>query len=696
MTPPPFYPLDTFIRNRMPLLSLKRLLLCFCLCVINLPGLAAKMPGPDDVLIASSLFAATEAPSSGSTTTLAILMEPQGEWHGYWKQPGDVGLPTTFTWHLPDGVMVSDPAYPLPRTLLIEGLMNHVYEHPYALLVELTLDGDLPGGTALPIRVDMQYLACRYDACVPERASLETTLHVGDGHQSPDVAARFANWRQALPRPLAAQASFDVEGDLLRLRVPLPASVPIQNPHLFSATKGAIDNAAPQRVERRGDELIVETRVGAQITDVFQATLKLSDSLGLDIDAKRGGPTSAPDSTSNSSLSIILLALAGAIAGGLLLNLMPCVFPILSLKAMSLARSGISPAIARRDAVAYTSGVLLVCVLLGAVLLAWRAAGTQVGWAFQLQNAAVILTLMLLTTAIAFNLAGLFELAAIDAGTKLTNQSGAGGAFWTGALAAFIATPCSGPFMAAALGAALVLPTAAAMLVFTGLGLGIALPFLMLGFIPALQRRLPRPGPWMGTLRRVLAVPMFLTALSLLWVLSHQVPANALVASLGCAMLLALGLRLTGLRQQKHKRNAWLPASLALILALGLGWSQVSGQTAPASDVQRHVFDEQQLAQLRADKVPVFVYFTADWCITCKVNEQVAINRDATAQAFAAAGVVVMRGDWTNGDPVITAFLERHGRSGVPLYLWYGAGEAEPRLLPQILGPGSLLELVQR
>ena len=676
----------------MPLLSLKRLLLCFCLSVIGLPGWAAEMPGPDDVLIASSLIASTEAPSAGSTTTLAILMEPQGEWHGYWKQPGDVGLPAKFTWHLPDGVTVGDPAYPLPQTLLIEGLMNHVYEHPYALLVDLTLEDNLPDGTALPIRVDMQYLACRYDACVPERASLDTTLHVGDGRQSPDVAARFASWRQALPRPLAAPASFSVDGDLLRLRVPLPASVSIQNPHLFSATKGAIDNAAPQRVERHDDELIVETRAGDQIPDAFLATLKLSDSLGLDIDVRRGGPASA----AGSGLNTILFALAGAIAGGLLLNLMPCVFPILSLKAMSLARSGISPAIARRDAVAYTSGVVLVCVLLGAVLLALRAAGAQVGWAFQLQNASVILILMLLTTAIAFNLAGLFELAAIDAGTKLTNQSGASGAFWTGALAAFIATPCSGPFMAAALGAALVLPTAAAMLVFSGLGLGIALPFLLLGFIPALQRRLPRPGPWMETLRRLLAVPMFLTALALLWVLSHQVPADALVASLGCAMLLALGLWLTGLWQQKLKRNAWLPSALALILSLGLGWSQVSGQTAPAIDVQRRAFDEQQLAQLRADKVPVFLYFTADWCITCKVNEQVAINREATAQAFAAAGVEVMRGDWTNGDPVITAFLERHGRSGVPLYLWYGAGEAEPRLLPQILRPDSLPELVRR
>ncbi|MFL9812650.1 thioredoxin family protein [Stutzerimonas sp. VN223-3] len=676
----------------MPLLSLKRLLFCLCLCVINLPGFAAEMPGPDDVLIASSLIAATESPSSGSTTTLAIYMEPQGEWHGYWKQPGDVGLPATFTWHLPDGVSVGDPAYPLPQTLLIEGLMNHVYEHPYALLVDLTLDSDLPDGTALPIRVDMQYLACRYDACVPERASLETTLHVGDGHQSSDVTARFASWRQALPRPLAAPASFSVDGERLRLRVPLPASVAIEDPHLFSATKGAIDNAAPQRVERRGDELILETRVGDAVPDTFVATLKLSDSLGLDIDAKRGGPTSATDN----NLSVILIALAGAVAGGLLLNLMPCVFPILSLKAMSLARSGVSPAIARRDAVAYTCGVVLVCVLLGAVLLVLRAGGAQVGWAFQLQNAGVILALMLVTTAIAFNLAGLFELASIDAGAKLTTQSGAAGAFWTGVLAAFIATPCSGPFMAAALGAALVLPSAAAMLVFAGLGLGIALPFLLLGFIPALQRRLPKPGPWMATLRRLLAVPMFLTALALLWVLSQQVLASTLVASLGCAMLLAFGLWMTGLRQQKLKPKAWLPASLALILALGLGWSQVSGQTAPTSDVQQRAFNEQQLAQLRADKVPVFLYFTADWCITCKVNEQVAINREATAQAFAAAKVEMMRGDWTNGDPVITSFLERHGRSGVPLYLWYGVGEAEPRLLPQILGPDSLLELVQQ
>ncbi len=164
----------------MPVLSLKRLLLCFCLCVNNLPGLAAEMPGPDDILIASSLIASTGSPSPGSTTTLAILMEPQGEWHGYWKQPGDVGLPATFTWHLPDAVTVGAPAYPLPQMLLIEGLMNHVYEHPYALLVDLTLDDDLPDGTPLPIRVDMQYLACRYDACVPEHASLETTLHVGD------------------------------------------------------------------------------------------------------------------------------------------------------------------------------------------------------------------------------------------------------------------------------------------------------------------------------------------------------------------------------------------------------------------------------------------------------------------------------------------------------------------------------------
>jgi len=645
---------------------------------------AQTMPGYDEILIASSLAAQSKTPAAGQSTTLAIVMEPQGDWHGYWKQPGDVGLAPQLTWQLPEGVSVGEPAYPVPETLLIDGLMNHVYEHPYALLVPLQVAADLPAGQQLPIRLGMKYLACRYDACVPEQATLDMQLTVGDGRNDPAMSDAFATWRQALPRPLGTPARFEVEDQIVRVSVPLPAALKIENPHLFVATAGVIDNAAAQHVERTDDLLLIETKVGKQTPAAFDAVLALGNGLGLEVHATRD--TAQPAS----ALMTTLVALAGAVLGGLLLNLMPCVFPILSLKALSIARANGSAATAQREALAYTGGVMVVCVLLGALLLALRAGGSQLGWAFQLQDPRVILVLLLLTTAIALNLAGLFELAAVNAGEGLATRQGSSGAFWTGALAAFVATPCTGPFMAAALGAALVLPPAAAMLVFAGLGLGIALPFLLLGFVPALRQRLPKPGRWMETLRHVLAVPMFLTALALVWVLSQQVGSSVLVVGIGCTLLLGLGLWASGLRQRTQKPRSWLPATLAALLALGIGLSQDDTPPTQASAADHQPFDEARLNALRQGDKPVFLYFTADWCVTCKVNEQVAINRQETLRAFNEAGVVVMRGDWTRGDAAITAFLEQHGRSGVPLYLWYEPGQQKPEVLPQILGPGLL------
>ncbi|MFI8481377.1 protein-disulfide reductase DsbD family protein [Pseudomonas sp. NPDC078700] len=673
----------------MPIASFKALFVYLCLCFVPAVCVAADMPAQDEVLIASSLVAESQTPAAGSHTTIAIYMQPQGEWHGYWKQPGDVGLAPKLSWHLPQGVSVGEAAYPVPQTLLVDGLMNHVYEHPYALLLPLHITKEIAAGTPLEIGLDMQYLACRYDACVPERASLNLTLMVGDGAKDPTRQQQFAQWRQALPRPLGSKASFNIDQGVLQLKVPLPASMQIEQPHLFSARKDAVKNAAPQRFERKGDVLIIETQAGSQPFDSLSGVLAIGNGLGLEFEAT----ADAAPSSSESTLSVTLLALAGAVVGGLLLNLMPCVFPILSLKALSIARSSSNAATARAEAVAYSLGVIAVCLLLGGLLLALRAGGSQVGWAFQLQDPRVIVVLLLLTSAIAFNLSGLFELSSLSAGTSLAERKGAAGAFWTGALAAFVATPCTGPFMAAALGAALILPTAAALLVFAGLGFGIALPFLLLGFIPPLQRRLPKPGPWMQTLRNVLAVPMFITALALLWVLSQQVSANALIVVIGCAMLLALGLWATGLRQRLFKRAAWLPAVLATVLALALGISQASHKPVTAvAQPDQLVFDEAKLARLREADKPVFLYFTADWCVTCKINEQVAIDRAETHAAFAKAGVVVMRGDWTNGDAKITEFLAKHGRSGVPLYLWYRPGEPELKVLPQVLTPSALLE----
>ncbi len=650
-----------------------------------------QLPDYDEVLIASSLVAESQTPASDSSVTLAIFMEPQGEWHGYWKEPGDAGLAPQLTWSLPDGVSAGETAYPVPQTLLIDGLMNHVYEHPYALLVPLRIPAGLAVGTSLAIGLEMRYLACRYDACVPESAELNISLRVGDGAHDAAVQTQFSQWRQALPRSLGSKASFTVDDGVFRLMVPFPESMHIDQPHLYSATKNVLVNSAEQRFQRNGDVLMIETQAGQQHIESFAGTLSLGNGLGLDVEASSG----VVQINNENTLTVTLLALGGAVLGGILLNLMPCVFPILSLKALSIARSSSHATHARREAVAYTLGVVLVCLMLGGLLLVLRAGGTQVGWAFQLQDPRVILVLLLLTSTIAFNLSGLFELSSLNAGSGLADREGTAGAFWTGALAAFVATPCTGPFMAAALGAALILPTGAALLIFAGLGLGIALPFLLLGFVPALQRCLPKPGAWMQTLRNVLAVPMFLTALALFWVLSQQVTATALVAVIGCSMLLALGLWVTGLRQRAFKKTAWLPAVFAAVLALFLGLPLLEQKRVLIEQkADQLAFDEIQLERLRKDNKPVFLYFTADWCVTCKVNEQVAIDRDETRKAFAQAAVVVMRGDWTNGDANITAFLGQHGRSGVPLYLWYTPGESEPEVLPQVLTPRTLIKQI--
>jgi thiol:disulfide interchange protein len=393
-----------------------------------------------------------------------------------------------------------------------------------------------------------------------------------------------------------------------------------------------------------------------------------------------------------------LVALPFAILGGLLLNIMPCVFPILGLKAMSLARAGETEREARAEALAYTGGVMLTCLALGGAILGLRAAGESVGWAFQLQDPRVIVALLLLVTAIALNLAGLFDIGAPRVGGEaLAAQGGSAGAFWTGALAAVVATPCTGPFMGIALGAAILLPAATGLVIFAGLGLGLALPFLAIGFVPALRRRLPKPGPWLATFRRLMAVPMFATALALAWVLGRQSGTAGMTYGVAAALLLGVALWWLGVRQ-RGDRGIAAPLAIA-IAALGaiVALPKHEQGTARVADIAvlpaTEAFSEARLAELRSSGTPVFVYFTADWCITCKVNEKGALSSPEVAKAFADAGVVTLVGDWTSADPAITRFLERHGRAGVPLYLFYGAGE--PVTLPQLLDVGTLLTLAR-
>jgi thiol:disulfide interchange protein len=646
-----------------------------------------------------TLVPETRSVAPGETVTLAFVMRPERGWHGYWRNPGDAGDEPRVAWDLPAGWRAGPLQFPVPHRLTLLGLVNYAYESDYALLANVRVPPDAEPGATLPVGARLDYLVCSDELCVPGTAEVATELQVGA--PGPRNAA-FQTYRQALPRPLAGEGRFQVANGRLRLAVPLPATVGVDDPYFFPLTLDALAHSAPQRVSRSGDLLIVETAVAPQAGSLaaLQGVLKIGEGVGLSLSARPGPvpgagvPVAAPGEAPATGPSTILLALLGALAGGLLLNVMPCVFPILSLKALSLARAGETQAAARREALAYAAGIIVTCLALGALLLALRAGGAAVGWAFQLQEPRVILLLLLLVTTIAFNLAGLFRLPAFAGGDDLARSGGTRGAFFTGALAAFVATPCTGPFLGFALGAALVLPAWAALAVFAGLGLGLALPFLLLGFVPALRRRLPTPGPWMARLQRVLSVPMFLTALGLAWVLGRQSGVDGIMLGLGAALALALGLWWLG--RWQNKRRIWLPLVLiAAAILVPLPFVRTA-ETVPAASavgaLAAEPFSETRLARLRAAGTPVFLYFTADWCLTCKVNERAAIGQTEVAEAFRARGIQVMAGDWTRGEPGIGRFLERHGRSGVPLYLYYAPGR-EAEVLPQILTVGRLTRL---
>ena len=662
----------------------------------------AQEPGKNAIL--ASLVAESGVVVPGETVTLALAMRPAKGWHGYWKNPGDSGLETQIAWKLPAGLTAGPIQYPVPGRLIVSGLMNYVYEGDYAQLIDLKLPADVAPVTRLPIRARVDYLACTAEICVPQTADVAVDLQAGTAPGAQTGKALFDGFRHKLPKPLGSQARFERAGNRFRLAIPLPAAVELHEPYFYPLTDGALSYAAEQTISRAGDTLIVETDAPANgdSPGAVEGVLKLGDGNGLSLKAVPGTvpPAGTPAAAAAGDqpapgASAVLAALLGAIAGGLLLNVMPCVFPILSLKALSLAKAGGDEAGARKEALAYTAGAVAVCLALGAAVLALRAGGASAGWAFQLQDPRVILLLLLLMTATALNLAGLFELPAIGLGGGLASAGGAGGAFWTGALAAFVATPCTGPFMAAALGAALVLPLAAALAVFAGLGLGLALPFLLLVFVPAARRRLPKPGAWMSRLRHILSVPMFLTALGLVWILGRQSGVDGM--AIGLAAALALGLTLWWVGRRQGDGRVWLrlaPATAAVaagLLFLPLG----GGAPATASPLAGEPFTEQRLAALRGEGRPVFAYFTADWCITCKVNEKTVLQRAEVTSAFALAKVAVLVGDWTGGDAAVGRFLQAQGRSGVPLYLYYPPGKA-PEILPQMLTTSRVVSLAQQ
>ncbi|WP_199554018.1 protein-disulfide reductase DsbD family protein [Sandaracinobacteroides hominis] len=650
------------------------------------------------------LVAETATPAPGQRFTVGIVMTPRKGWHTYWSNPGDTGMPTRAEWTLPAGATAGELRYPVPHTYVVSGLMNHVYGEESVLLSEIDVPQAAKG--AFPLKLRLDWLVCDDKICVPEGAELQLPLVTGDGKADAAQQARFAAARAALPRELAGSTSFWSDGKRIRVSVPLADPESVTGGHFFSAGDSDFAFASPQTVTRTGSALIFEADAVAGATPEKLAGLarveRGDEVLGLTLTAVRGNVAPGePLGKAAGAWSAFLPALGLAVLGGLLLNLMPCVFPILSLKALSLAKSGESEAAARTEGLAYTGGVVLVTTLLGLAAILIARAGSGAGWAFQLQDPRVILFLLLLTLAIGLNFAGLFEVnaGAVNAGQQLAAKPGAKGAFFTGALAAFVATPCTGPFMAGALGAALILPPVAGLAVFAGLGLGLALPFLAIGFVPALRQRLPKPGAWMLTFRRILAVPMLLTALALAWVLGRQTGVEGLMAGLVAALALGIALWVLGLKQHAGGRTGIAAAVVGLIAVmapLSIARLPMGAAVAkPAEGLTGVAFSREALAAAQAARKPTFLYFTADWCLTCKVNEKGALSSTEVANAFKAAGIQVMIGDWTKPDPAIAKFLEERQRAGIPLYLFYAA-DGSVTELPQILTVDTLTALASK
>lgn len=647
----------------------------------------------------AQLVSRSQSLAPGEKALIALVINPDAGWHIYWRNPGESGYAPGLDWHLPAGFAVGPIRYPVPDQLILGGFSSNVYERQTVLLQDIRVPAPLATGSAQTMSLDLDLLVCSQSTCVPDPGKLDIAIPVGTGSTDPKQAALFTAALAALPKAGPQGAKIAPDHGSFRLWLPGVHIAAGDKAHIFAATPSILSDSKPQQFTDTADGTIAVVRAGSEkLVATLPVIVRLQHAngsvSGISLTALTVGSLSEKGGTAGGSVSTFLLAFGGALLGGLILNLMPCVFPILSLKALALAKAGGDDHEARSEAIGYSIGAIGVIMALGAVLLIVRSSGSALGWAFQLQDMRVVALLLLLVTAIALNMAGLFELPSLS----VTGQArpGLAGSIGTGALAAFIATPCTGPFMAGALGAALLLPAPAAMAIFFGLGLGLSLPFLILGFWKRSRSWLPRPGAWMIKLRQLLSLPMFATALGLAWIIGRQGSANSMAVAIAAALLLGIALWWHGLRQQVGK-SFWpvaIPAAAALLLAFSPLMRAQASHLQATADTDATTFSPEKLAALRDQHRPVFLYMTADWCLSCKVNEATSLSSEKVLAAFKGAGITVMRGDWTQGDPAITAFLQEHHRAGVPIYIWYPAS-GPPKEMPQVLTPTLLLSLAE-
>ena len=692
------------------------------LSVCLLAGQALGQPVNTGHLTAE-LVAASQGVAPGQSVQVALRQQLQPHWHTYWRNAGDSGEATRVKWTLPAGWTASDFTWPTPQRLPVGPLTNYGYEGEVLLPITLTAPADAQVGQSVTLKAAASFLVCN-EICVPEDAVLTLTLPVTAG---PAVAD--PRWGPAIsrvladaPRPAGLTAAFEKRAGVIKLAVTGAAlrGADLGGAYFFPFASTVIDHAAPQIVERGPDGLTLSITPGydfqartppATLAGVLALNGKAYEILAAAGPLAAGAsglgapPVRAAQGAPSANLGLASAALF-ALLGGLILNLMPCVFPVLALKAASLAgHGGGAHAEARRQGLAFGAGVLVTFLALAGLLIALRAAGAQLGWGFQLQDPAVVAVLALLMLAIGLNLSGVFEMGASlqGLGSGLASRGGIAGAFFTGALAVIVAAPCTAPFMGSALGWALTQPAAAALVVFAALGVGFAAPFVAVAFAPALLDRLPRPGAWMETFKNLLAFPMYATAGWLIWVLTQQAGADALARVLAAAIVLGLAAWIGGLAQRRMfagrraipqvlMASALLALAVLTVVAAPYAEASAAPTASGAADIGYEPYSPARLAALRAEGRPVFVNYTAAWCVSCQVNDRVALSTRAVAAALRDNNVAYLKADWTKRDPVIAAELARYGRAGVPLYLVYGVDGGEPAILPAILTEGVVVK----
>jgi thiol:disulfide interchange protein/DsbC/DsbD-like thiol-disulfide interchange protein len=691
----------------------------------GLPMLAASSTADAPHVHVELLVPGDKLYRSNQLNDAGVYFKLEQGWHIYWKNAGDAGQPPHIRWMLPNGITASPMQFPAPRRLPLGSLMDFGYEDEVLFPLKLRVANSIKSGP-VPLRATVDWLVCQR-SCIPGKAELEVQRNVGAGSYHPPYKPDplFQRFLDRVPRPLPAKFKLVFQATSQGFRLAVETGQQESSATFFPDGPQILDNFAPQRLTPTAKGLILDLKKDAGLSadpTRLSGVLELSGERAFELTALPGNvpapqpsvsatmPTASKPASStaqNFSWTALLRAAGLAFLGGVLLNLMPCVFPVLFLKGLALARSGQKElGQLRAHGLVYAAGILLSFWVLVAALLGLRAAGATLGWGFQFQSPVFLALMADLLFFLGLSLAGQFEigLTLTSTGGSLAAKQGYAGSFFTGVLAVIVATPCTAPFMGAAIGYALAQPAAVSFAVFTALALGLAAPYLALTLQPAWTGLLPRPGAWMEVVQRVVAVPLFATVIWLAWVLAQAYGTNILPALMASFLLLAIAGWFLG--RWPTRKWATLIAALILLAVVALavwgqGWIETNAGRKgmkTAADLNSVAAEDWEpwstaaVSRYQAQGRPVFVDFTASWCLSCQVNERAALQQPQVQQAFHATHVALLRADWTRHDTTITQALAGLGRSGVPTYALYVPGEKSPRLLPELLTPGIVTD----